>query len=204
MLRTKAYYSAVWNPSLYIIAAFYIAIRLYVINTLILHMWAATSLSLQEAHTDLIHKQVLHELILPIMSWCWGDGCMFWVSDAAAKPTWYGREGLEMPAQSCTLTTDPIHNSDVHARGRICWHVAPFLLNWLKEKSLPLLSFSAWTQLWAHKTHEADENTASAPSNLQSVPASTLYSFKCFKACNSNSELKPQFAPFYRSDEYIK
>lgn len=163
-------------------------------------MWATTSLSLQEAQTDLIHKQVLHEFILPIMSWCWGDGCIFWLSDTAAKPTWYSTAGLEMPAQSCILMTAPIHNSNIHASGRTCWHVPPFPLNWLKEKSLPLHSFCVWTQLWAHKTHEADENTAPAPSNLQSVLASTLYSFKCLKARNSNSKLKPQFASFYRSD----
>lgn len=153
------------------------SLRLYVINTLILHMWATTSLSLQAAQTDLICKQVLHELLLSIMSWRWGDGCALWRSDPAAKPTWCSREGLETPAQSCTLTTDLIHNSNVHARGRICWHVAPFLLNWLQEKSLPLHSFSVWTEPWAHKTHEADENTAPAPRNLQPVPASTLYSF---------------------------
>lgn len=43
------------------------------INASIPHIWTTTSLSLQAAQTDLICKYVLHEIILSITSWRWGD-----------------------------------------------------------------------------------------------------------------------------------
>ena len=131
-----------------------------------------------------------------------GISCMLWLYNPAAKPTLCSTDGLmhgwEMPAQIKHVDNRPDslpHNSAVPARGRICWHLArsPELA---KRKSPPPHSFSVWTEPWAHKTHQAHENTAPAPRNLQSISDSTQYSLTCLKPCDSSSELSHNLHPF--------
>lgn len=176
--RSKPSYSTIWNPSLLILVSVYITTFKDHFNSLSLYankcldsppmdnyiLISASSPNGLTVSVNTSRDHIIHRVMM-LRRWAACSGCVTQLCGIEGLT-----QALEMPAQVMHVDNRPDswpHNAAVHARGRICWHLAhsPELA---KRKSPPPVVF-LFEQNHEHLRHIRQMKTQLLPQELYSL-----------------------------------